>query len=55
MRKLIDYAKTRGYRRLWGSVAVENRRMLDLARELGFRPEADPADAGLVRAILSLT
>jgi len=37
MRKLIDYCRTRGTRRLWGSVMSGNAPMLRLARALGFR------------------
>jgi acetyltransferase len=36
---LINYARARGMVRIWGSIEVENDRMLGLARELGFKPE----------------
>jgi acetyltransferase len=53
MDAIIDYAKGRGYRELWGSIARENQRMLDLVRQLGFRLGSDP-DTLQVRATLSL-
>ena len=55
MGALIDYAKARRYRQLWGSIACDNARMIDLARDLGFARTADPADAALVRATLALS
>ena len=55
MQALIDYAKARRYRQLWGSIAGDNARMIDLARDLGFARTADPADPALVRATLSLS
>jgi acetyltransferase len=53
METLIFYARRRGYRRLWGSIARDNPRMLDLAKSLGFSRETDP-DVSLVRAALDL-
>jgi hypothetical protein len=50
---LIDFARGRGYAELWGSIARENTRMLDLALRLGFASGAD-ADPSLVRASLDL-
>ncbi|MCW5612176.1 MAG: bifunctional acetate--CoA ligase family protein/GNAT family N-acetyltransferase [Rubrivivax sp.] len=46
MRKLIDHLRARGTKRLVATVLRENARMLELARDLGFRhateqPEAD--------------
>jgi acetyltransferase len=55
MQALIDYAKARSYRQLWGSIACDNARMTGLARDLGFVRTADPADAALVRATLALS
>lgn len=45
MRRILDYAVTRGIREVYGEVLRENRAMLALAAELGFtrhRSEADP-------------
>lgn len=53
MTALIDYARQRGYRRLWGSIAYGNDRMLRLARDLGFVREPGP-DLSYVRASLAL-
>jgi acetyltransferase len=39
---LLDYGAARGAREIWGDVARDNVRMVDLAQELGFRRE--PAD-----------
>jgi len=54
MRRLIGYAKDRGYREIWGSIARDNQRMLALAHELGFHSHADAGDVALVRATLAL-
>ena len=53
MQALIAFARGRGYRELWGSIARENGRMLDLANHLGFIVRADD-DPSLLRASLSL-
>jgi acetyltransferase len=42
LEKLIGYCAARGMREIVGEALVHNRRMLDLARELGFRIEAIP-------------
>src|SRR6202007_1487600 len=36
LRALLDYAKARGLRKVWGETSCENGRMLTLARALGF-------------------
>ncbi len=38
MRRVIDYAKAKGLRRVYGDVLVENATMLQMCAELGFRP-----------------
>jgi acetyltransferase len=53
MEELIAYARARGLAKLWGDVDPGNRRMLDLTRDLGFKPETQ-ADAGLIRVTLAL-
>jgi acetyltransferase len=51
---LIDHARARGLREVWGEVLAENGRMLELARALGF--ERRPGDdVSLVRVTLRLT
>ncbi len=54
MHKLIGHLRERGTRRLVGTVLLENARMLELARLLGF--ESMPLEAGSdsVRIVLSL-
>ena len=37
MRRVIDYAKEKGLRRVYGDVLAENSAMLQMAEELGFR------------------
>jgi len=39
MRRVIDYAKAKGLRRLYGDVLAENAAMLQMCAELGFRPQ----------------
>ncbi|HZZ88024.1 MAG TPA: GNAT family N-acetyltransferase [Caulobacteraceae bacterium] len=53
MKALINYARGRGYRELWGSIARENARMLELAGSLVFVSSPDP-DPSLVRSVLTL-
>ena len=59
MHKLIDHQRAHGTQRLVGTVLNENRRMLELARELGFSVEAPgaadaDADADTQRVVLAL-
>ncbi|MFT3663885.1 bifunctional acetate--CoA ligase family protein/GNAT family N-acetyltransferase [Piscinibacter sp.] len=46
MKQIIDYQRGRGTRRLVATVLSENTRMLQLARELGFREEAHKHEPG---------
>jgi acetyltransferase len=39
MRRIIDYAKEKGLRRVYGDVLVENTTMLQMCAELGFHTE----------------
>ncbi|MGE0811150.1 MAG: GNAT family N-acetyltransferase [Immundisolibacter sp.] len=55
MRQIIDYARTRGIREVWGDVLRENAAMLGLVRKLGFRVKDDPDDPSVVRVTLDLT
>jgi len=54
MRRIIEHARTRGIRTLFGNVLRENRAMLELAVRLGFRREADPEDPHVVVVTLEL-
>lgn len=54
MRRLIDYARHRGIREIWGDVLAENRVMLRLCAALGFRAERSRDDPTLVRVTLDL-
>ncbi len=54
MRRIIDYARSRGIARLVGDVLRENQAMLELARDLGFRMEASGHDPAVVRIRLDL-
>ncbi|MEX2480752.1 MAG: bifunctional acetate--CoA ligase family protein/GNAT family N-acetyltransferase [Gammaproteobacteria bacterium] len=54
MNRIIDYAKSRGIREIWGDILTDNRRMLGLCRELGFREHTHGEEPGVVRATLSL-
>ncbi len=55
MRKLIDYLRARGTRRLIATVLHENTRMLELAQDLGFRPRPEQPDPQSRAIELSLT
>lgn len=48
MEALLEHAKDRGIRKVWGEVMVENHPMLGLARRLGFHTQQTP-DPEMVR------
>jgi len=54
MRRLIDYARQAGIGRLTGDVLKENRAMLDMCRDLGFRLKEPLEDPGVMRVTLDL-
>jgi RimJ/RimL family protein N-acetyltransferase len=52
MRLVIDYAKEKGLRRVYGDVLVENTTMLQMCAELGFHGE--DIGSGMKRVVLDL-
>jgi acetyltransferase len=52
MQRVIEYAKEKGLRRVYGDVLAENASMLQMAEELGFHVEN--IGSGLRRVVLSL-
>jgi RimJ/RimL family protein N-acetyltransferase len=52
MRRIIDYAKEKGLRRVYGDVLVENTIMLQMCAELGFR--AGDMGSHIRRVVLDL-
>lgn len=50
---LLDYARSRGVSRVWGTVEVDNTKMLALARGLGMAPVGSAA-RGEVRVAIDL-
>ncbi len=52
MRRVIDYAKAKGLRRVYGDVLVENTTMLQMCAELGFH--AEDIGSGIRRVVLDL-
>jgi len=54
MRHILAYARARGMARVFGDVLKENQAMLELARELGFRPEPEGPDPAVIRVALDL-
>jgi acyl-CoA synthetase (NDP forming)/GNAT superfamily N-acetyltransferase len=55
MEHIIAYARGQRLRSIFGIILAENRGMLKLARELGFKLRTEPQDATVVRADLDLT
>jgi acetyltransferase len=53
MTRLVAHAKAEGLDELWGDVLPENRGMLRMARQLGFRMEPRPEE-GTVKVVLDL-
>jgi acetyltransferase len=54
LQRLIEVARQRGVRRLAGVVLRENRQMLQMAQEMGFRVEPTD-DPGVLEVVLELT
>jgi len=52
MQRVIDYAKEKGLRRVYGDVLAENASMLQMTSELGFHEQ--DIGAGLRRVVLNL-
>ena len=55
MNKLIEHLRARGTLRLVATVLKENARMLELARDLGFEPDAQQPDADTRKLGLALS
>ena len=54
MRRIIDYARSRGIARLFGEVLHDNRPMLAVCKALGFSRRSVPDDPGVVEVSLQL-
>jgi acetyltransferase len=54
MRRLIDIARARGLRTMFGLVLASNAPMLRFTRQLGFRQAHEPGDYSTVRVTLDL-
>jgi acetyltransferase len=54
MRRIIDYARSRGLHEICGDVLRENRTMLKLCQVLGFTTRRDPDDLEIVQVRLDL-
>ena len=54
MRYIIEYAKNRGIKELYGEVLRENEPMLRLNRALRFKISATPDDPGVLHVSLPL-
>ena len=52
--KLVRYQRSRGTQRLVGEVLHENEAMRQLARDIGFRIDAEASDGGSLRHVLEL-
>jgi acetyltransferase len=55
MKRIVDYAASRGIREIHGDVLAENDVMLDLCRHLGFRIAPAPDGAGVLRVSRTVT
>lgn len=54
MRRIIDYARNRGIKEIYGDVLSENRVMLKLCKVFGFTSKRVPDDPSIVRVTLKL-
>jgi acetyltransferase len=55
MRRIIDYARSRGVSELYGDVLGDNAPMLRLCRRVGFENAPNPNDPSLVRMTMDLS
>ena len=55
MRRIIDYARSRGIGEIYGDVLHENRAMLKLCRAMGFSQARVPGEPGIVKVTLKLS
>ena len=54
MRRMIEFAKTKGLASVHGQVLTENTTMLKMCAELGFHAGDEPGEPGIKRATLAL-
>ena len=54
MHRIIDYARSRGVRELYGEVLADNHRMLSLCRECGFHETKELREPGVVRVAMRM-
>jgi acetyltransferase len=54
MQLIIEYAKSKGLKRIDGQILQENSVMLKMCRELGFEIKTDPEDSGVCDVTLVL-
>ncbi|MGD9974604.1 MAG: bifunctional acetate--CoA ligase family protein/GNAT family N-acetyltransferase [Desulfatirhabdiaceae bacterium] len=54
MRRIIDYARNRGIRELFGEVLADNRPMLRLCEAFGFTKKRDPDEPGVMIVSLAI-
>lgn len=54
MRRIIDYARSRGIKKIYGDVLAENQTMLKLCQVFGFKVKGDPEDFTIKKVILNL-
>jgi RimJ/RimL family protein N-acetyltransferase len=54
MQLIIEYAKSKGLRRITGQILQENSVMLKMCRELGFKVKTDAGDRGVCNVTLML-
>ena len=55
MQLIIEYAKSKGLRRITGQILQENSVMLKMCREFGFKLKTDPGDRGVCDVTLTLS
>jgi len=54
LRRLVQHARARGLRELYGEILRENEPMLELCRAMDFAITVCPEDAGVMIAVLPL-
>jgi len=54
LRRIIDYARSRGIKEIYGDVLAENQTMLKLCKVFGFKVKGDPEDFTIKKVTLNL-
>ena len=55
LRRILDHARLRGIREIYGEILKDNNAMIRLSKALGFTVQPHPDDSSLVHAVATTT